>query len=81
LHNCLDNSVCFTQNVIIPEAQYAKAFRNEPFVAHRVFAGLLCMLSTIDLDDQSCFQANKIRDVYTKRKLPTKLISIDLLSP
>src|SRR3989344_8747827 len=39
------------------------------------------MLSTIDLDDQSCFQANKIRDVYTKRKLSTKLMSIDLLSP
>src|ERR1700682_476567 len=60
------------EHVVIPIAQYAKFISHEPVVAFDVSNGL-SVLAAIDLDDQSRFKTEKIRDVWPDRNLPTEL--------
>jgi hypothetical protein len=39
------------------------------------------MLASVQLDDDTCFDAGKITDIRSDRMLPAKLKAVDLSSP
>jgi hypothetical protein len=63
---------------VIPKPKYSKALSSQPIVAFAIVIDLLDMLSTINLDDESLLQTDKINNVWTQRLLPTKLVTTEL---
>ena len=66
------------QRLIIPEAQYPKAFGFQISSSLRVVDSLIDMLSTIQFHDQFLFDADKVDDVRRNRMLSPELESTEV---
>ena len=66
------------KNVIVPEAQYTESFGPEKGIASSVIRRLLDMLASIQLDNDTRFDAGEVTYVRADGVLPSKLETGDL---
>jgi len=59
------------KHVVIPKAQHSEIILRQPVIAFNISNGI-GVLATVNFDDHSHFEANKIRDIWPHRNLPTK---------
>jgi hypothetical protein len=78
VQNDLQHAVDVSQNVVIPEAENAVALAFEKSRALRISAGILVMLSAVNLDNESGMMAHEVGDVGPQPNLPPEM---SLLSP
>jgi len=70
-HDSLKHTIPVRQNVMVPKADDSITFAFEPSSPSKVAS--LVMLSAVDFDDQSIFQATEINNIGAKRPLPFEL--------
>ncbi|HEX2476857.1 MAG TPA: hypothetical protein VHK01_19035, partial [Lacipirellulaceae bacterium] len=75
--NYFEHRVGISKNVMVPKTQNAISFTGEPSIAINILLLLLfvVVLSPIDFDKQSLFQAREVDDVRSNRHLPTKFVT------
>ena len=66
------------KRLIVPEANHAKATARQVVCAFEIIERGVCVLSSIELDDQPRSHANEIHDVSTERHLSPKSITAQL---
>src|SRR5262245_53985156 len=76
----LENDIGLREDVVVPEAQNAKASRSENAIASCVVARLFDVLASIQLDDHSSVRAGEVTDVGADGVLPTELETRQLTS-
>jgi hypothetical protein len=81
LQNCQLDGSLLGQHHVGPESEDSKTAASEPRVSDNVISLLLSMLASIDLNNETSFQANKIHDADSKGMLATKPVALELLSP
>jgi hypothetical protein len=74
--NCSQDTFEVGQHFIFPEAQDPEAVLLQELRSRVICRGLLGMLSAIDFNDQSIFNADKIDDVWSDRVLAAKLEAV-----
>jgi hypothetical protein len=73
LRDTLQNATKIFQHIIVPETQDTKALCPQPCIAFRIIRRFgRSVLPTIDLNDEPCFEADKIHNIRTNRKLSPK---------
>ena len=75
-----NHTIYVLQHIVLPEAQDQKAFTFEPcgsFLISGSIAGV-CVLATIELDDEFWVEARKIDDVLAQRHLASQAMTIEL---
>lgn len=70
----------FQQHFVIPEADHTKSDRFQIFDPHIITNLLLDVLAAIQLDRESGFNADEIRNVWTERQLSPELPTSQLTS-
>ena len=73
--DCLQNPVQILGDTVIPEPEHTITSAFKPLCS---FGGVVCMLPTIQFDDQSRDLTDKVDDVAPHPLLPSKLASIEL---
>lgn len=76
--NCFQHPFQILRYFIIPESQDGKALRLKKCSSLPIFL-TLCMLSTVEFDDEFLFQAYEIDDVGANRMLATEFITCKTL--
>ena len=76
--NRMCHAIGIAQHLVIPEANDAIAFRLDQSRARGVFS--FTMLSTVDLDHQSCAMTGKVGGVAPKGHLPPKMLVGEILA-
>ena len=66
------------EDLIVPETPYPEALRMEPGGALLILFGSDRVLTPVQLDNQTSFEAGEIRDVTTDRRLPAESGPVDL---
>jgi hypothetical protein len=74
------NSIGIGQDIVVPEAQHAKALRSQACVASLI-GWRFPMLSAVRFNNQSRFKAGKVDDVVVDWYLPPESQSSDLPLP
>ena len=74
--NALHHSVDILKNLVIPKPQYSVSLLRKPLVTNPVAFELPCVLSTVQLDDESFGHAYEIDDVSTQWLLTAKLVAL-----
>jgi hypothetical protein len=69
----LQHSRCVFQDVVVPEAENAKALRLEIAGADRVLLNAIGMLAAVDFDDELGGEAQEVGEVSTIRHLAAEL--------
>jgi hypothetical protein len=69
-----------TQHIVVPKSQDAIDVIDKPFVANRV-APVVCVLATINFNDETKFAANEVNRIGTDRLLPNELEAIEPSRP
>jgi len=77
VHYCFENTICVAEDIVVPEAKNAIASLSKPPVPNDV-SRLVCMLPTVDLDDQFSFSTAEIGDARSNRVLADEFESIEL---
>jgi hypothetical protein len=68
------------KDIMIPEAQDRESGSAEECVAYRIVSGV-AMLSAIDFDHETMFEADEVEDVTIVRVLTAELAALDLSVP
>jgi len=78
----IDDIVRRSQNFIVPEAQNLEPIRAQPLCSMLVVHGtrLQIVLSSVDLDNQPAFKANKVHNVDAQSMLASEIIAQRLIS-
>ena len=78
----VDDIVRRSQNLIVPEAQNLEAIRAQPLCSMLVVHGtrLQVVLSSVDLNNQSAFKADKVHNVDAQSMLTSEIIAQRLIS-
>jgi hypothetical protein len=74
-----NHAIAIGKDLMIPESNNRKSLRVQPSRALGVLRRVLCVLPTIDFNNQTRGQADKIHDVGTDGKLSTKPHIVNLL--
>lgn len=75
-----DDAVRIFQAVIVPETQQSVALRLKDLRTRSILFELFVVLSPVDFDDESRLEAEKIHNIGSNRRLPTKSMAVDLLA-
>ena len=67
------NRISLSKHCPVPEAEHLEAIGSQVAIAACVMRHLLCVVSTVNLDDQVFVQANEVDDVWAYRSLATEL--------
>jgi hypothetical protein len=70
-HDCLKYTIAILENVGIPEAQYAIAFRLQPTSTPDVMLRFR-MLAAVQFDHQTLLVTHKVNDIWADWSLPTE---------
>jgi hypothetical protein len=74
LLHCLD----ILEYLMIPKSQDTKSLCFQAGATFGIRGSLGAMLSTVQLDDESCLKADKVNDVWSYWLLSTKFMSVEL---
>jgi hypothetical protein len=77
----IENRVGGGQCLMIPKPQNPKTLFFKKQGPLLVSTCPICMVSTVDLHDQTVFRATEVNDVGSKKMLTTELETIDLARP
>jgi hypothetical protein len=70
------------KDIIVPEAQDNKALLTQPFVTNLIMPhGSRTVLATINLDDQSSLEADKVNNVSANRELSSERDALKSMCP
>ncbi len=72
------DSLGIVQNLVIPESQHAKTGFFQQQCAFVVVDDLARVLSAVNFDDKTRFEANEIQDIAEYRLLPAELEAVQL---
>src|SRR5437879_2055984 len=78
LQNRLDNARNILHHFVVPDSHHPESLLFQQAIASLVIPALRIVLSTINLDNQTHFKANKIHDELHERKLPAKTHTLQL---
>ena len=73
LEDSFEDRICSRKNVVIPEAQNAKAIGSQESIATTVVRCLLNVLTSVQFNDDRGFEANEVTDIRANGTLPSKL--------
>jgi len=62
------------QDIVIPEAKYAKSFFLQKSVPRTIGSCLILMLTSVDLNNKPLLDADEVDDVWSDRMLAPKLV-------
>jgi hypothetical protein len=74
----LHHAVNIVKHVVVPKSQDGETLRPKPGIPLIVTLRLCSVLSTINLDNQSVPQTDKIDDILSQRLLAPKFVAIKL---
>lgn len=72
----LKNGFGFVKNLSVPESQHFEALCLQPLITVLIRFGCR-VLTTINFNNQLCFEANEICDVRSDRMLATEAIAVE----
>ena len=70
-----EHTFCIAQYLIVPESDYAKSLRFQVHGPPGITLHFICVLTPVDLHDQSLLKAHEIDDVWFDNLLPPELRS------
>lgn len=73
LNDLLKHSLHILKHILIPETQHTKSTFIQESRPFRIVGLFLLVTASIELNDESCFSTEKIRDERTKGYLPSEL--------
>jgi hypothetical protein len=76
--NFFQHSIKMPVNVVVDEANHAKSVSRQSLCSCRIVNHSFCMRIAVDLDDQTHFVTEKIRDERRPRVLPAEFESAEL---
>lgn len=74
----LQNTVSLSQDFVVPETQHAKTAVGEKRSALPIGVAALSVLGTVNLDNQTRFEASEIGDERPNRALPSEFVTVKL---
>ena len=73
----VNDALDIAKHIVVPEPQHAIAFLGQELTAS-VIGCRVCMLATINFNDDATFETDKVCDIWADRMLPPESMAIDL---